>query len=205
MDRTAGAAVRAPDLGRPAIRPSTPSLHDRKVRGTVLMLGVVVLATSACTRSDPRQAGGVVEEDRTLPQLQGESVDGSSLDSRDFLGSVLVVNVWATWCEPCRREQPMLESVYERYQDQGVEFLGIDYRDNREGAAAWIKDFGVTYPSLFDPDGRTAALLSFPFVPDTYIVDRDGVIHHSIFGATNEEELSGLIDSVLGVQDGGDP
>ena len=103
-----------------------------------------------------------MEEDRALPQLQGESVDGSPLDSTDFLGSVLVVNVWATWCEPCRREQPTLQALHERYERQGVEFLGIDYRDNREAALAWIKDFGVTYPSLFDPDGRTAALLSFP-------------------------------------------
>ena len=155
------------------------------------------MALSACGRSNPRQTGGVVEEDKALPLLQGESVDGGAIDSRDYVGSVLVVNVWATWCEPCRREQPTLESLYERYSQQGVEFLGIDYRDNREAASAWIGDFDVTYPSLFDPDGRTAALLSFPFVPDTYIVDRSGTIRHTIFGETTEEELAGLIDSMI--------
>ncbi|MDQ3210564.1 MAG: TlpA family protein disulfide reductase [Actinomycetota bacterium] len=113
------------------------------------------------------------------------------------MGSVLVVNVWATWCDPCRREQPALQSVYERYEGRRVEFLGINYRDNRDGAVAWIEDFGVTYPSLFDPDGRTAALLSFPFVPDTYIVDASGTIRHTIFGETSEEELSRLIEKVL--------
>ena len=92
----------------------------------------------------------------------------------------------------------MLQSVYEQYQGQGVEFLGIDYRDNREGAIAWIEDFAVTYPSLFDPDGRTAALLAFPFVPDTYVVDAGGTIRHTIFGETSEEELSRLIEKVLG-------
>lgn len=140
----------------------------------------------------------MADESRALPALAGEAVVGPDVDARDFLGSVLVVNVWATWCDPCRREQPALQSVYERYQGQGVEFLGIDYRDNREGAIAWIEDFGVTYPSLFDPDGRTAALLAFPFVPDTYVVDAGGTIRHTIFGETSEEELSGLIEKVLG-------
>lgn len=77
-----------------------------------------------------------------------------------------------------------------------MEFLGINYRDDREAAAAWIEAFGVTYPSLFDPGGRTA-LLSFPFVPDTYIVDEDGVIRYTIFGETTEDELTGLIEDVL--------
>ena len=97
-----------------------------------------------------------------FPGLHGEAVVGPPLDTASMDWSVLVVNVWATWCEPCRREQPALQQVQAAYADRGVEFVGVDYRDDRAAAERWIEDFDVTYPSLYDPDGRTAASLELP-------------------------------------------
>ena len=172
------------------------TIHARTERWMIVLVLLVLVSLVACG-DDPRTSGGVSDEVDDLPALVGESVVGPDVDAHEMLDRALVVNVWATWCGPCRREQPTLQRVYERYRARGVEFLGIDYRDNREAAVAWIEEFGVTYPSLFDPDGRTAALLSFPFVPDTYIVDEDGVIRYTIFGETTEDELTGLIEKVL--------
>ena len=107
------------------------------------------------------------------------------------------MNVWATWCGPCRQEQPDLVKVANAYRAKGVEFLGIDYQDDQAAAKAWIDQFNVPYPSLFDPAGRTAAQLKYPYLPDTYVVDRSGVIRYAIFGRTTQQELSGLIDEVL--------
>lgn len=141
---------------------------------------------------------GVVEQDRPVPSIAGETLDGQDLDAASYAdGSVLVINAWATWCGPCRREQPVLVRLADRYEDDGVRFLGINYQDDRDAARAWVGEFGVPYPSLFDPSGRTAAQLGFPFLPDTYVVDRDGTIRWVIYGETDERELAGLIDDVL--------
>ena len=83
------------------------------------------------------------------------------------------------------------------YEDRGVVFVGVDYRDDRAAAERWIESFGVTYPSLYDPQGRTAATLGFPFLPDTYLVDATGTMRYVVYGETSAEELSGLLDGLL--------
>ena len=108
-----------------------------------------------------------------------------------------MLNVWATWCGPCRREQPGLQRLAKDYGAR-VGFMGINYQDDRIAAARWADDeFGVSYPSLYDPSGRTASQLGYPYLPDTYIVDRSGTIRWAIQGETNEQELRGLIDQLL--------
>jgi DsbE subfamily thiol:disulfide oxidoreductase len=142
---------------------------------------------------------GVAKLDERLPKLAGETLNGDRLSAAAHAdGSVLVVNVWTSFnCPPCRREQPMLVALAQRYEDDGVRFLGINYRDDLDAAKAWTKEFGVPYPSLFDPSGRTAADLGYPALPDTYVVDRDGTIRWVVFGETDEKQLAGLIDDVL--------
>jgi peroxiredoxin len=85
----------------------------------------------------------------------------------------------------------------DRYEDEGVRFLGINYDDDLDAARAWVGEFDVPYPSLFDPSGRTAAQLGYPALPDTYVVDRQGTIRWVVFGATDGPQLAGLIDDVL--------
>jgi DsbE subfamily thiol:disulfide oxidoreductase len=141
---------------------------------------------------------GVAETDTALPRLAGETVDGDRLDAASYAdGSVLVINVWADWCAPCRREQPQLVELAARYREDGVRFLGINYQDDRDAARAWVREFEVPYPSLFDPAGRSAADLGFPALPDTYVVDPGGTIRWVVYGETDEQELAGLIDDVL--------
>jgi cytochrome c biogenesis protein CcmG/thiol:disulfide interchange protein DsbE len=79
-----------------------------------------------------------------------------------------------------------------------VRFLGIDYRDDRATARGWQDDrFRLPYRSLYDPKGLTASDLGFPYLPDTYVVDASGTVRWEIFGATDRQELSGLIDQLL--------
>ena len=150
-------------------------------------------ATRCARRAIPAVEGGVAELDEPFPGLAGEAVAGPPIDTATIDAAVLVVNVWATWCEPCRREQPaLLEVQAPSTPGEGVEFVGVDYRDDRAAATRWIEDFDVPYPSLFDPQGRTAASLGFPFLPDTYLVDASGTMRYAIYGETSAEELSGL-------------
>jgi DsbE subfamily thiol:disulfide oxidoreductase len=132
-----------------------------------------------------------------LPRLAGETVDGGRLDPAHLEGAVVVVNVWATWCGPCRREQPVLQRVFERYRDEGVAFVGIDWRDDRAKARAWREEFGVTYPSLWDPSGAWADDFGWLGAPTTYLADRSGTIRYRIEGAVEEDELTRLLDELL--------
>ena len=177
------------------------SPSHRRGRVALAVLGVVAVAGIAAfalrPTSDPRQEGGVAPIEEPMPRLQGDGVVGPEVDTDEMRWSVLVLNVWATWCAPCRREQPALQRVQGGFDWRGVEFLGINSRDDRAAARRWIEDFGVAYPSLSDPDGRAAALLGFPFLPDTYVVDRRGTMRYAIYGETSAEELTGLIDELL--------
>jgi DsbE subfamily thiol:disulfide oxidoreductase len=168
---------------------------------TVRSIGFVCLAllvSSACGAADDSPFG-VARADDPLPRLAGETLEGERLDASTYAdGSVLVINVWADWCGPCRNEQPQLVRLAARYSDDGVRFLGVNYQDDRDAAMAWVKEFDVPYPSLFDPSGRTAVHLGFPALPDTYVIDPDGTIRWVVFGETDERELAGLIDDVLG-------
>lgn len=162
----------------------------------ILALLALLALFGSCTGDE--SVIGVAEQDAPLPRLAGETVDGDHLDAASYAdGSVLVINVWADWCAPCRREQPQLVRLADRYEDEGVRFLGINYQDDRDAARAWIEEFGVPYPSLFDPSGRSAADLGFPALPDTYVVDRGGTIQWVVYGETDERELAGLIEDVL--------
>jgi cytochrome c biogenesis protein CcmG/thiol:disulfide interchange protein DsbE len=162
---------------------------------SVVVVFLVGLLLSSCTGADA-SIFGVARVDEPLPRLEGETLDGRRLEASSYAdGNALVINVWAHDCAPCRQEQPMLVELARRYED--VRFLGINYRDDLDQARDWVRQFAVPYPSLYDRAGRTAADLGYPALPDTYVVDPGGTIRWVVFGATDEEELSGLIDDVL--------
>jgi DsbE subfamily thiol:disulfide oxidoreductase len=161
-------------------------------------LPLVLILLSACTHaSGEPTAVAVITENKPFPQLEGTNLAGAKFDTASLAGKPFVLNVWATWCAPCAREQPALVKLQAQFGDR-VGFLGIDYRDDDSAAKAWVEQFGVHYPSLTDPSGKYAADLGFPFLPDTYVVDAKGSIRFVVFGETNQQQLTGLLDSLLG-------
>lgn len=171
------------------------------MRRVVTLFAVAVLVAGLgwylSNRSPESPVRGVERRDDPLPELSGPALDGSALSTADFRGQILVVNVWATWCGPCRREQPALQRLFEEYADRGVRFLGINFQDDEAKARRWVERFDVGYPSLQDPSGGFADDLGFFGLPDTYIVDAGGTIRFAIFGETSRSEVSGLLDELL--------
>lgn len=138
--------------------------------------------------------------------LQGDGLDGGTIDLADYRGKVVVINVWGAWCTECREEAPELVEAAEESNPQDVAFLGIDVRDpSRDNAQRYEKTFKIPYPSLYDPSGAT--LLEFHgtltpnAVPSTIVLDREGRVAASILGVLpSKTTLTNVIEKV--VEDG---
>lgn len=142
--------------------------------------------------------------DRTAaPQLSGTTIAGRPY-STSYQGHVTVINVWGSWCTACREEAPSFSEAAEKYASKGVRFVGIDTIDNDASAQAYDSQFGITYPSLADPDETLvldlkAILPSEP--PSTLIVDRNGKMAVRAIGGITEPELDQDIEYALSATD----
>lgn len=137
-----------------------------------------------------------------LPPVTGALLQGGEFDSAEYPDTVLVYNAWGSWCAPCRAEAPALQEVWEQTRDRGVQFVGVNVKDNDAAARAFEREFGITYPSITTADSG-AVLLAFlsnlppSAIPSTLIVDRDGRVAARIVGATTYTKLRRLVEEVL--------
>ena len=139
----------------------------------------------------------------TAPDLSGKTVDGKRIDVADYKGKVVVLNVWGSWCPPCRAETPNLVKVAKDTAAQGVQFVGINTRDpSTSPAKAFEEQQGVPYPSLYDPTGKLMlrfkkGTLNPQTIPSTIVIDRDGKIAARTLQALSEDKLHEMLDPVL--------
>jgi cytochrome c biogenesis protein CcmG, thiol:disulfide interchange protein DsbE len=115
----------------------------------------------------------------------------------DLRGQVVFINFWASWCVPCREEQPALEKVWRQYRDKGVVFIGVDYVDTEPDALAYLKDFQVSYPNGLDLGTKISPKYHIQGVPESFLVDRQGNIVLFKIAPINEAELVTALDHAL--------
>lgn len=129
----------------------------------------------------------------TLPYLERSG----SLSLRTAEAEVLVVNFWASWCVPCRNEHDDLLAAASRYEDDGVQFLGIVFQDQPDQAIAFLDELGRGYDHVTDPSSQAAIEFGVFGVPETYVIDGDGIIRAKIVGESDIGLLSATIEDVL--------
>lgn len=132
--------------------------------------------------------------------LAGQTLDNQPLDVKSFLGEVVVVNIWASWCAPCRSEASELAKVSKEFTDKNVQFIGLNTRDSLVAAKAFNTRFETGYPSIQDNDGKlTLAFgnLGPAATPTTILLDRQGRVAGRILGEVTEAQLRSLIKAVL--------
>jgi len=167
----------------------------------VVLVGLLVIVFLGLKRAQQGtiQPGQVVD-DFTLPLFSGYEYQGKSeVHMDDFRGKVVVVNFWASWCKPCEQEAAELQRSWTEYGPTGeVIFLGVDYVDTEPEARVYLKKFGITYPNGPDLATRISQYFRIKGVPETYFIDRQGVLRYVQVGPfTSIDQIRGILDPIL--------
>jgi cytochrome c biogenesis protein CcmG/thiol:disulfide interchange protein DsbE len=162
----------------------------------VALLGLLVWQVAQDDRTNV--AGSVTKGQRTEPvdfELKRLDADGS-LRLSSLRGKVIVLNFWAAWCDPCKREAPLFQEASERYKDRVV-FVGVDTADFSGDARAFLSRYGITYPNVRDPNTEVLDDYGGLPLPRTYVIDRTWTVSGYIYGETREETLRSAIEEAL--------
>jgi peroxiredoxin len=191
--------------------------YRRRIRLAAALTAAAALALTGCTSGSSGSGDGqsgfvagkagldtaVAGPRQAAPDVSGITLDGGKAALADYRGKVVVLNIWGSWCPPCRAEAKGLQSVWAEYKDQGVQFLGINTRDtDPANAVRFEQELGITYPSISDPDGTQ--ILKFPkgslnpqSIPTTLVVDRQGKVAARVMQAVSAENLEALLKPIV--------
>jgi peroxiredoxin len=177
----------------------------------LLIVAAALVLTGCANQPDPTSDGFVAgdgsfivldqSQRQPAPELAGETLDGDTFTLADTRGDVVLLNVWASWCAPCRAEAPILQKVWEDVEGEGVQFVGLDTRDSDAAARAFVNRFGLTYPNVIDRDGQLQLLFGETLppqaIPSTLLIDRQGRVAARALGKVSESTLRGLLEPLI--------
>lgn len=143
---------------------------------------------AAAARGDRPQA-----PDFTLERLDEEG----ELTLSSLRGKAVVVNFWASWCQPCKEEAPFLEEVWRKNRDRGLVVVGINAKDFRADARRFAKRFGLTFPLVYDGPGETTKPFGVTGFPETFVLDREGRVVEAFAGAVDRENARGRFEAAV--------
>ena len=167
-------------------------VQRRILYSLILLLGLAWIWISA-DRSGTSTAGQVPapQQGFLAPDFELKTPTGETIKLSDLRGQAVLVNLWATWCPPCRAEMKTIETVYNEYKDQGFVVLAVDmtYQDNQTDIVPFVQEQGLTFPILLDETGDMANAYQLKSLPSSYFIGRDGIIHEVVIGGPMAEAL----------------
>jgi cytochrome c biogenesis protein CcmG, thiol:disulfide interchange protein DsbE len=172
--------------------------------GTLLAGSLFIVATRvqprALTRpttAAPVDRAPAARIDHPAPPFTLNSLDGSTVTLGDLAGQVVLINVWASWCVPCRAEMPMLQATYAEYHTQGFTILAVNQREPASTVAAYMQEVGLTFPALLDTRGTVSGAYRANVLPSSYLLDRRGVIRAVYRGPIPRSVLVSTVEQLL--------
>ncbi|MGH9677360.1 MAG: TlpA disulfide reductase family protein [Candidatus Acidiferrum sp.] len=177
-----------------------------KRNAVILILVVVAVAaliyTGARMSKPQNDVGGLPTlktEGKPAPDFTLQTLDGKSVKLSDFRGKAVLLNFWATWCAPCKVEMPWLVELYQKYQAQGFEIVGVAQDDSgKDAISRFVKEQKVPYTILQGTDPVADAYGGMQFLPASFYIDRNGKIVKTVFGIIGENEIEDNIKLSLG-------
>ncbi|MCS7260210.1 MAG: TlpA family protein disulfide reductase [Anaerolineae bacterium] len=180
--------------------PARPHPAGRRLIGLIVVLALLgtllgVLAWGLQPRTSATLLG------QPAPPFEITAINGEFAGQRfalaDLRGHVVVLNIWASWCIECAREASVLEQAWRAYRPRGVWFIGVDYLDTDTAGLAYLKRFDITYPNGPDIGSRIYQAYRATGVPETFFIDRDGIIRHVQIGPIGRAQLDMLLERLL--------
>lgn len=178
-----------------SVTPSVARPRWGRILAWLAVLAILLILAVGLLRSQQ----GSVNVGQRIPDFTLTTFDGQTIRTTDLRGKVLVVNFWASWCKPCEQEAADLEAAWRFYQARGdVVFLGVDYVDTEPEARAYLEKFEITYPNGPDLGTRISQAFRIRGVPETYIVDQNGILQFVQIGPFRSlSQIKSVIDPLL--------
>jgi peroxiredoxin len=138
-----------------------------------------------------------VEVDYAAPGLVLEDLMGNTVSLQDYVGSVVLVNLWATWCPPCKEEMPGLQSFYEKHRTEGFVLIGIDQEETLEVVKPFVEEYGLTFPIWLDLEYLAEREFKTNSLPSSFVIDRSGQVRLMWVGGVSEKFLEKYVTKII--------
>jgi peroxiredoxin len=161
--------------------------------GTLIWMGI----KTASDKQYSQQPPALMQQGNQALDFELASLDGGNVSLSDYQGQIIIMNMWATWCPPCRAEMPGLERFYQTYKSDGVVVLAVNGREPVNTVRPFIESNNFTFPVLMDFDGTVGIQYAARSFPTTYVIDRNGRIQHVKVGEITEAELEQVVTPLL--------
>ena len=145
----------------------------------------------------PEASAGAAAQGKPAPDFVLPDVNGKLVRLSELRGQVVLINLWATWCQPCIAEMPDLAAVYNTYKAEGFVILGVNDAERKETVLDFLLHNALPYPILLDPDSRVARAYGVNFLPASFLIDRRGILRNILPGQSNRAKLEAAIKPLL--------
>ncbi len=164
----------------------------------VVLSGLIGLLSWGMVNKTPATGlSGKTRVDKPALDFRLSSQNGAEFLLSEHLGNPIVINFWASWCQPCRVEAPVLERTWRRYRDQNLVLVGVNIQDDQRPASAFIREFGITYPNGPDVDGIITIDYGVIGLPVTFFVNRNGTVERRWVGAIDEATAEAWVAELI--------
>jgi cytochrome c biogenesis protein CcmG, thiol:disulfide interchange protein DsbE len=165
-----------PDAPRGSAPRPRPTRRVWTLVGVAVVVTIAIVALVVITRPGSGGRGGGIAKGQPVPDIRGTTLDGAQIDLASLRGHPVLVNFWGPSCVPCRDEMPLLAQKAKQHAETGLRILGVLMYDPVDPARAFTKEFGGTWPTVVDPDGAIRRDYQAIARPQSYFVDKDGIL-----------------------------